>query len=168
MQKVIEDYLKKKTDSLSNSRLFSSKSSQTYPTSIETYLQRSTLLISSVKKGKDHRTFITLILLYCLTLSEYKIVILSKCDKKNLFSELTLGLMKSLQPLTYIYPIVGTTITAHHFEFANSPVPIIVGFWGTEPDYQAAKHSLKKMMKSQKNMSQEELSSETLLAVVDL
>jgi len=41
-----------------------------------------------------------------------------------------IGLLQSIQPLTYIYPIVTGTITAHHMEFASSPVPILMGFWG--------------------------------------
>ena len=72
----------------------------------------------------------TLVLLYYLALSEYKIIILAETSNKHLISELILGLTRALHPLTYIYPIVGTTITPHHFEFANSPVPILVGFWG--------------------------------------
>ena len=44
----------------------------------------------------------------------------------------------------------------------------MVGFWGHEKDYQAARNALKKLVKSQKDMSASEIATETLLAVVDL
>ena len=110
----------------------------------------------------------TLVLLYYLALSEYKIIFIVNSKNKHLISELILALSRALHPLTYIYPIVGTTITTHHFEFANSPVPIMVGFWGSERDCSAAKSGLKKVIKAQKDMTSSELSTETLLAVFDL
>lgn len=159
MERVVEDYLKKKGSLLSGSKLFNSKSEISYPNSMDDYLQRCETLWSSVRRGKQKRLFLTLVLLYYLALSEYKIIILAKNNKKHLISELNLGLMKALEPLTFVYPIVGTTITPHHFQFANSPVPIFVGFWGNDKQYKTAKQSFKDMLKTQNNMGAEELSS---------
>jgi hypothetical protein len=70
---------------------------------------------SLVKKGRDQELIQTIILLYYLAMLEYKIVLLANAKNRHLISELVLGLTRALQPLTYIYPIVGTTITSHHF-----------------------------------------------------
>lgn len=64
-----------------------------------------------------------------------------------------IGLIYALAPLTYIYPIVAGTITPHHMEFANSPVPLLFGIWGNQQHYSIAKSSLKKDLKEQKDMS---------------
>lgn len=57
----------------------------------------------------------TLILLYYLALCEYKIILIANTRNKHIISQLILALTRALHPLTYIYPIVGTTITHHHF-----------------------------------------------------
>lgn len=49
---MIEDYLKKKGNSLSGSKLFSSKLELSYPNSMDHYLEKAEILWSSVKRGK--------------------------------------------------------------------------------------------------------------------
>ena len=73
-------------------------------------------MVSMVKDKKKHQKFLmTSILLYYFAISEYKIVILSTSRNRPSISQVMLGLLKSLEPFTYIYPIVGATITPHHF-----------------------------------------------------
>ena len=73
--------------------------------------------------------------MYYFALSEHRIVLLAKSPGRSAISELMVGLIYALKPLTYIYPIVAATLSPHHTEFANSPVPLMVGFWGTGEQY---------------------------------
>ena len=47
-------------------------------------------------------------------------------------------------------------------------MPIFVGFWGSPRECASAKGGLRKVVKAQKDMSASELSTETLMAVIDL
>ena len=49
------------------------------------------------------------------------------------------------------------TITSHHIEFSNSPVPILINFWGADSNHTYTKNFLRKMLKNQKALSPEEL-----------
>lgn len=53
-------------------------------------------------------------------------------------------------------------------EFTNSPVPLLLGLWGNQEYHIAAKTSLKKLLKQQKELSKEELQRETPMVIFDL
>lgn len=79
-----------------------------------------------------------------------------------------MGLLTSLEPLTFIYPIVAATITPHHMEFTNSPVPLLLGLWGPQEYHAVAKSSLKKLLKQQKDLTKEDLQRETPMVIFDI
>lgn len=108
-----------------------------------------------------------MLLLY-FAINEYKIVLIAQDHNKHIISELIIGLLTALEPLTFIYPIVTATITPHHMEFTNSPVPLLLGLWGGQEYHAVAKSSLKKLLKQQKELSKEELQRETPMVVFDL
>ena len=83
-------------------------------------------------------------------------------------SELAVGLIYAIKPLAYVYPIILTTITDHHLEFTNSPVPIFLGFWGETDLYKSTKNYFKKSLKNQKALSPTLMQKETPLAVIDI
>ena len=77
-------------------------------------------------------------MLFYFALGEQKIIVLGETRNRHIISELMVGLVHALSPLTYIYPIVAATISPHHMEFANSPVPLFVGLWGNRDNYHSA------------------------------
>jgi hypothetical protein len=95
-------------------------------------------------------------------------VVISQDNNKHIISELIIGLLNALEPLTFIYPIVTATITPHHMEFTNSPVPLFLGLWGAHDYHAIAKSSLKKLLKQQRELSKEELQRETMMVIFDI
>jgi hypothetical protein len=108
------------------------------------------------------------VLLFYFAISEFKIVLISQDHSKHIISELIIGLLTSLEPLTFIYPIVTATITPHHMEFTNSPVPLLLGLWGAQDYHGVAKSSLKRLIKQQRELSKEELQRETPMVIFDI
>ena len=53
-------------------------------------------------------------MLYYFALSEQRIVLLAEIANRHIISELMVGLLHSVKPLTYIYPIVAATVSHHH------------------------------------------------------
>lgn len=157
IEKVMEDfYLNFRFDACEQTDMTQSRIEIWKSNSLNRYLELSSLRWSMIKfksKSKEQKLIPTLIMLFFFALSEHKIIIISKTENKHVLSELTVGLLYSLNPLTYIYPIVAATITSHHIEFANSPVPILINLWGPDNNHAYTKNFLKKMLKNQKALS---------------
>jgi hypothetical protein len=98
-------------------------------------------------KSKEQKLIPTLVLMFYFAINEYKIIMLANTVNKHIISELSMGLLQALTPLTYTYPIVAATITSHHMEFVSSPVPILISLWGDSERYNYAKTNIKKNIK---------------------
>ena len=85
MERVIENFLEKR-DNVSQSKLFCTRIERPFIRNIEGYLEDTTELWSLVKKGKDQQLIQTIILLYYLSLLEYKIVLLANAKNRHLIS----------------------------------------------------------------------------------
>lgn len=79
---------------------------------------------------------------------------IAKSENKHLISELIIGLANAISPLTFVYPIVTSTITPHHMEFTNSPVPLLIGLWGPQNYCELAKNSFKRTLSGQKDLTE--------------
>jgi hypothetical protein len=84
---------------------------------MDSYIQKSSLRWSHLKtrKNNEPEMVMTLVMLYYFVIHEYKIILLSQDKNKAIISELIIGIMRAIMPLTYVYPIVAATITNHHF-----------------------------------------------------
>jgi hypothetical protein len=49
---------------------------------------------------------------------------------ESIVSEIIAALIHMIGDLRYVYPVILATITNHHIEFANSPVPGMILLWG--------------------------------------
>lgn len=155
IEEGVEDFLKNFDGYDSSPNLTVSKMERWKSNTMDHYLERSSLRWTLLKKGKvkEQKCFQTLVLLFYFAISEYKIIIIAQNHNKHIISELIVGLLSALDPLTFVYPIVTATITPHHMEFTNSPVPLLLGLWGCQEYHGIAKASLKKLLKHQKDLS---------------
>lgn len=72
---------------------------------------------------------------------------MSSKENKHKLSEAVLSLEASLRPLRYVNPVVLCTLTDPHCDFMDSPVPLIIGFWGTQNRLAKLVNKLKKAWK---------------------
>ena len=69
--------------------------------------------------------------MFMACLNEQKVVFVSTKDKRHKISDFILSLESALHPLRYEYPVALCTLSNDHCEFLESPVPLIIGMWGS-------------------------------------
>jgi hypothetical protein len=73
-----------------------------------------------------------LTLITYLAICEFKIVLTVSKNEKYKLSDVALSMEGSLGILKYIYPVVFCCLTKDHCDFVESPVPLLIGFWGSQ------------------------------------
>lgn len=79
-----------------------------------------------------------MIILVYFIIYEFKIVFLATKGYEGLMSEIIVAMTHMLGEMRYVYPVVMASMTTHHIEFVNSPVPGVVALWGKDTRYKKA------------------------------